>query len=245
MKIPAIQGIIDRRILVNYHVVPEVMARVLPPPFRPKTVRGYAIGGICLIRLKNIRPKFAPLPGGLRSENAAHRIAVEWDESGSTREGVYIPRRDSDSRLNTWIGGRLFPGQHHLARFNVAETADHLDVSLRSGDDSTRVRVRARSTDHFPSSSVFNSLAEASAFFESGSLGYSATETAGRYDGLELRCKNWQVSSLDVEEVGSSYFEDPSRFPVGSVGFDCALLMREIMHEWHGRADLWCAENGA
>jgi hypothetical protein len=45
---------------------------------------------------------------------------------------------------------------------------------------------------------------------------------------------------LDVDKIQSSYFEDPSRFPSGSVEFDCALLMRDIVHEWHGRPDLCC-----
>ena len=79
MRIPIIRGIIDRRILANYHVDPDVMARILPPPFRPKLVNGYAIGGICLIRLKGLRPRFFPFPLGIQSENAAHRIAVEWE----------------------------------------------------------------------------------------------------------------------------------------------------------------------
>ncbi|MGD9856995.1 MAG: hypothetical protein AB7U20_18755, partial [Planctomycetaceae bacterium] len=83
-------------------------------------------------------------------------------------------------------------------------------------------------------------LAAASAFFEAGSLGYSATSTAGRFDGLELRCRDWEVAPLDVEEVSSSFFDDDSRFPRGTVDFDCALLMRGIRHEWHSRADLCC-----
>ena len=72
-----------------------------------------------------------------------------------------------------------------------------------------------------------------------GSLGYSVTTTDGRYDGLELRCENWQVQPLDVTRVESSYFEDQSLFPQGSVEFDCALLMRGVQHEWHARGDLY------
>lgn len=108
MKLPAIDGIIERRLLVNYRVAPDALADILPAPFRPKLVRGYAIAGICLIRLANVRPRGLPARLGIRSENAAHRIAVEWDSNGRTYEGVYIPRRDSDSRLNACVGGRMF-----------------------------------------------------------------------------------------------------------------------------------------
>ena len=112
MNLPTIQGTIDRRILANFRAAPDVVAAQLPRPFRPKLQGSYAIVGVCLIRLKNIRPMFLPEQLGIGSENAAHRIAVEWDEDGHTREGVFIPRRDTDSHLNHWSGGKLFPGEH-------------------------------------------------------------------------------------------------------------------------------------
>lgn len=77
MRLPALRGIIDRRILANYRVDPVCMAAALPQPFRPQLVNGFSIGGICLIRLKHVRPKGFPARWGLQSENAAHRIAVE------------------------------------------------------------------------------------------------------------------------------------------------------------------------
>lgn len=238
MRIPAIRGVIDRRILANYRVDPAVMARCLPSPFRPKLVNGSAIAGICLIRLKQIRPRFLPLPIGITSENAAHRIAVEWTENGTVREGVYIPRRDTDSRLNTWVGGRIFPGVHHHADFTIDESGDRVSVALRSDDGSTQVSVAGTVTADIPADSVFPSLAAASEFFAGGSLGYSVTREHGCFDGLELRCTTWQVEPLAVEQVTSSYFSDEARFPPGSVHFDCALLMRGIRHEWHGRGSL-------
>lgn len=79
------------------------------------------MAGICLIRLKRIRPWFLPAFAGISSENAAHRIAVEWDEAGDTKEGVFVPRRDTSSRLNTLLGGRLFPGIYNHADFQVQE----------------------------------------------------------------------------------------------------------------------------
>ncbi len=241
MRIPIIQGIIDRRILANFRVDPDVMSKILPPPFRPKLFKGYAIAGICLILLTRIRPRFFPFPWGLRSENAAHRVAVEWDADGVTQQGVYIPRRDTSSRLNLWLGGRVFPGVHHYARFNVQETDKALSVSLQSTDGTTRVHVAGNVTDRLPATSVFESLDEASRFFEAGSLGYSVTRTPGRYDGLELHCDRWHIEPLDVTQIESSYFADEILFPKGSVDFDCALLMRRIAHEWHGRGELCCA----
>lgn len=114
-----------------------VLARLLPPPFRPQLVDGMGVAGSCLIRLAQLRPRFAPSFVGLTSENAAHRVA-----SSGTQEAR---------------------AQHSLT---------------------------------------------------------------------------WQVTPLAVQYVQSSFFSDPARFPPGALAFDCALLMRNIAHEWHARGQL-------
>ena len=238
MQIPIIRGIIDRRILVNFRVDAAVLARLLPAPFRPKLVNGAGMAGVCLIRLRDIRHRFVPPFLGLSSENAAHCIAVEWDQDGNTREGVFIPRRDTSSRLNTLAGGRLFPGVHHHAAFQVQEHDAHYRIELGSDDRHTRLLVEGHVAHELPPTSLFGSLKEASDFFERGSLGYSVTATPGQFDGLELRSFNWQVQPLAVERAESSFFKDRALFPAGSVAFDCALLMLGIEHEWHGRGRL-------
>jgi hypothetical protein len=240
MRIPVISGLIERRILANYHVDPDVITRLLPSVFRPQLVNGYAIAGICLIRLKNVRPRFLPVPFGIGSENAAHRIAVEWDADGEIRQGVYIPRRDTSSAFNVWVGGSLFPGVHHHAKFAVLESESHLSIGLQSDDGSTRIHVSGSVTDELPDTSVFSGLADASRFFAMGSLGYSVTRSKDRFDGLELRCENWAVEALEIERIESTFFDDKKRFPEGSISFDCALLMRNIRHQWFGREDLCC-----
>jgi hypothetical protein len=64
-------------------------------------------------------------------------------------------------------------------------------------------------------------------------VGYSARRRDGELDGLELATPVWEVEPLAVEHVHSSYFADERLFPPGSVAFDCALLMRDLEHEWH------------
>jgi hypothetical protein len=235
MIVPTLEGTIDRRLLVNYRVDPAVLQRLLPAPFRPKLIHGMGIAGICLIRLKKVRPRALPVPLGFTSENAAHRIAVEWEEQGTYREGVYIPRRDTSSRFNELIGGRLFPGVHHHARFEVTESYGDFSIHLVSDDGETRVTVLARLASQLPAHSIFASLEEASAFFEHGVLGYSVTNQPGKLDTLELRCKNWKVEPLQMTTVRSSYFDDHKCFPVGSAELDCGLLMRGVRHEWYVR----------
>src|SRR5688500_4721100 len=168
MKIPTLTGTIKRRILVNFRADPETVQRLLPAGIRPKLYRGKAVAGICLIRLEHIRPKIAPAFLGLSSENAAHRIAVEWDENGKTKEGVFIPRRDTDSTMNALAGGTLFPGEHNRADFSVGETDDLIDFSMTSRDDGIKVSFKATHANNLPTDSIFDKLEDSSEFFRGG-----------------------------------------------------------------------------
>jgi hypothetical protein len=247
MQLPTMRGLIARRLLVNYRVEPQTLRSFLPSPFRPKLVNGFAIAGICLIRLEHIRPDGLPSFVGVASENAAHRIAVVWtDASESPHEGVYIPRRDTSSRLNTVVGGRLFPGMHHHADFRTTTQPDHLQIAFTSDDGTVAVSVIGQTAPSLPSTSLFPSLADASRFFEGGSIGYSTARDIHSLDGLELRSQDWHVEPFGVTHVTSSFFENTTRFPVGTVTFDCALLMRGIAHTWHRREPLpiVCSEAG-
>jgi hypothetical protein len=239
MKLPTLQGIIKRRILVNYRVEPDAIQKILPAAFRPKLHRGQAVAGICLIGLSNIRPKFAPEFIGFDSENAAHRIAVEWDDekTGQTNEGVYILRRDTSSFLNAAFGGTIFPGEHHRASFTIEMDESKVNVAMRSEDGKVSVEIEGRVARRLPKTSIFASLAEASDFFETGSLGLSVTKDENRLDGIFLRTKQWKLDPLDLSRVHSSFYEDETIFPPDSIAFDHALLMQNVAHEWLAAPD--------
>lgn len=237
-RLPVIAGVIKRRMLVNFRAVPEVIQPLLPQGMRPKLHGEHAIAGICLIRLEQMRPKAFPAIMGMASENAAHRIAVEWnDAEGALHEGVYIPRRDTDSRINALAGGRIFPGEHHLSRFQVEDEAGKIRFAMQSADGEVEITLEGREGRDWPAESCFSSLAESSNFFYGGSVGYSATKKGCRLDGMQLRTETWKVVPLSISKVHTSFFLDERRFPNGAILFDHALVMREIPHEWHSVPD--------
>ncbi|HEX5791516.1 MAG TPA: DUF2071 domain-containing protein [Luteolibacter sp.] len=240
MNIPTITGIIRRRILVNYRADAAVVQAQLPSNFRPKLFQGQAIVGICLIRLEQIRPQGMPAIIGIASENAAHRVAVEWqDEQGQAREGVFISRRDTDSQLNALAGGRLFPGVHHLSRFDVSDEAGRITLRVQTeGQEQPLVDLVATETDAFPADSIFANLEASSRFFEAGCVGYSVRPDSCILDGLLLEVSGWSVSPLKVESVHSAYFDNPALYPAGSATFDHALIMRDIAHLWKARPQM-------
>ncbi len=237
MKIPTIEGLIRRRILINYKADPTVVKKLLPAgsPFQLKLVDGYAIVGICLIRLEEIRPKGMPKMMGISSENSAHRLAVEWQGGdGENREGVFVPRRDTESLLNALAGGRVFPGVHHHSDFKVNDAGGVISMQIKQKYiDQPLVSFEAKETEIFPESSVFGSIEASSKFFEAGCTGYSSRPNSSKLDGLMLKAMKWQVSPLIISDLASSYYDDNNIFPLGSIEFDHALLMRDIPHEWH------------
>lgn len=230
LNIPNMSGVIRRRLLLNYRIDPQVVAPLLPKGFRPKLVRGHAIGGICLIRLEKLRPKGFPSLFGIASENSAHRFAVEWEDDS---EGVFVPRRDTDSRLNSLAGGRIFPGVHRFSQFSIQDQDqnDEIEIAVRHQNE-VLLEVAAREAQEIPADSIFSSLQESSDFFEAGCVGYSSRPNSCTLDGLLLKVDDWQASALTVSHIRSRYFEDLNLFPEGSITFDHGLLMRDIPHQW-------------
>lgn len=232
MRAPTIRATIERRILVNYRVDPDALAGILPEPFRPALVGDFAIAGICLIRLGGIRPAGLPAVLGVTSENAAHRVAVEWDTAEGPVTGVYIPRRDTSSRLSALLGGRVFPGWQQRPRFQVKEADGSYRVQVSGHDGQVRIAVAAHRTATVMAGSVFGSVAQASEFFRCAPVGYAATPTAGVFDGVALTAEGWGIEPLHLDEVRSSFFDSPDHFPVGTAVPDSAFLMAGLETCW-------------
>jgi len=221
------RGVIERRLLVNYRGDPQVAQGLLPAGLRPVLADASAVVGICMLRLGQLRPDGAPASLGRRSENVAHRITVEWDDDGGVvRRGVYIPRRDSASRLNVAAGGRLFPGVHRAARFEVREDARRVEVSAWSPHEAWHVAARVER--HGPDSSrLFAGRDAAATFFRDASIGWSPGRRR-ELEGVEMALESWSLEPVVVRDVRSSFLDDPNVFPPGSLELDGAYLMSDV-----------------
>ncbi len=196
-----------------------------------------------MIRFRELRPNFLPSWIGMSSENAAHRIAVEWDEDGQMQEGVFIPRRDTNSWFNKTLGGRVFPGIFNRSTFDVSENGAEIHIRIVRSDDGEEVAFSGCAATELPSTSLFPTLDDAAGFFSLGATGYSATREKGHYHGMELNCLTWKIQPLDVIDARSCFFGDATLFPSGSVEIDCALLMQDVDHEWRSRPDLYLSRD--
>jgi hypothetical protein len=236
--LPTLEGVIARRVLVNFRVDPDVARRLVPAPLEPVVERGACVAGICLIRLERLRPKGLPAALGVASENMAHRIAIRYPAPDGPTDGVFIWRRDTDQALVSLLGGRVFPGVHGRAAFEVTEGdgALAMDVSTERGEADVALRARAaaawRPTTLFP---AFDDVVE---FFRRGDCGFSCSLRRDRLEGMRLKTLVWKMEPLAVDEVRAAFYADTARFPAGSAVLDGAVLMRGIPHEWHELADV-------
>ena len=161
--LPVLEGVIARRLLVNFRVAPEAAQKLVPAPMTVQIQSGFAVAGICLIRLEQLRPKGLPAAVGLSSENMAHRFAVRYPSEGGMQDGVFIRRRETDQRLVTLLGGRMFPGVHHAARFVVEDTGDCIKMDITTDGGASDVSLTAAPGVNLTPSALFATLADSSA----------------------------------------------------------------------------------
>lgn len=236
--LPTIQGVIARRMLLNFRADADVVQRLLPAPLEVDQQHGYAIVGVCLIRLENLRPQGVPAPLGLSSENMAHRVAIRYPGSEGMRPGVFVWRRETDERLVELFGGRLFPGVHRRARFEVTEDENRLAMTVATHDGKADVSFSARVSVEWRQTPTFDSFDEVSEFFRKGDCGFSCSLRGNELEGLQLKTLTWSMAPMEVESQRCAFYSDSDRFPAGSIELDCGLLMRGLPHEWHQLADI-------
>ncbi len=239
--IKIIKGTIDRRVLINYRLDPMCLDKILPEPFKPRLFNGYALGGICLIRFKDMRPTWLPKFLGTSSENGTHRFCVEWVENGKPRTGIYIMKRFTNSRLHEFGGGKIFPGNLTFSKFLVDEGSGKYHISFESNENDYVDVLVTEATAKFPSNSVFSNIQEASQFFEKDDIGYSTMDNKKNHQGIKLVTSNWEVSPLNVLSVKSSLFTNEKIFPDSSAQIDHSLLMKNIKHDWQVVDDICCS----
>ena len=145
--------------------------------------------------------------------------------------GVFIPRRDTNSRLTALAGDRLFPGLHHRAQFQVRDEGPEIHIAVSSHDGTLDLSAKAHESAAL-GGELFSCLDDAIGFFREGSHGYSPYGGLGHFTGVSLDCPRWDALPVQIDSVRSSMFDDHDAFPKGSCTVDFGLLMRDLPARW-------------
>lgn len=224
---PAVRGVVERRLLVNYRVEVENLDAVLSEPFRGREVggSGMGIGSVCLTRVENARPRFAPGFLGIPVETATHRVYARVE--GSDDHCVYVPRRDVSSGFHAFVMGSLLPTEFDRCEFRTEERDRKSLIKVDCGDEVVGILFQETERDEVNEDSVFYSLESASVFLCEGGVEYGLSGDV--YSGVETCPQEKDLKPVDVKEERSSYF--------GKIGaeFDSAFRMEEVEHVWEPR----------
>ncbi len=135
MRVPTMQGVIERRLLINYRLDRDVAATMIPAPFQPQLVNGWAVDGICLIRLGQLRPAVCQHAWASR----VRTLLIALPSSGTMRpdcgRACTSRTRHSGAVVNVAVGDRLFPGRHERtsrAPSRMMQLRSHSLLAIRS-----------------------------------------------------------------------------------------------------------------
>ncbi|MHB0957569.1 MAG: hypothetical protein ACYC0X_26110 [Pirellulaceae bacterium] len=229
-------GVVDRRVLILYRVVPEVLSEALPWGVRALEIHGRAVAGIAFARHRMAKSRL--LPARLvSSHTASHFVVVTGSQQSGGRDAALVTRCDCSSRFRLWIGGR--PIYHH-ARFRVVEERESLELVGDSDDRAMHLSLRAHVVRNLPHGSIFRTPGQAMEFLRAcaGELDLTlggAVEMDTSETGRRLR-----LQPLKVERLESSIFENLRRGALERVEFDSAYWVRDDEFAWAAEGTLCC-----
>ena len=214
MKIPVpdIRARVVERLIFNFALPPEALARRLPPGLRPAVVHGAAVASFCILDLENV--VFGPIPDrmGVRNVNCAHRFAVIDESTGEP--SVYVVERNTNSRLGAFLSSLGFPGKHPWVDARIERDVDAWEVTIGDLFSARARRAASLRSSLFPSLEVF------AAFLASGVRSYCPAVKPDTLNVVDLHKEEGAYEALEAERVTdrllSEWLDAPETLPIDS-----------------------------
>ena len=221
---------LEQRLLLIFRSEPEGLAPWLPDDVQLRSFRGLGVAGIWIERQESVSRL---LPARLAStQNVVHHVYVTRERvPRRERAGIFVLRRDTSSRWQSWsTAGPQVVRKHH-ARFRIRRRREAIDLVADSDDRVMHVALAAQLCEQLPANSVFRSIADATAFLRPSDAFLEAVEGLPKTPSRSP--SKWRLQPLAVERVESSLFGWPDAN--GPLQFDRAFTLRSI--EFAGRKE--------
>ena len=233
-------GTIDRRILILFRILPQVLEGVLPGDVRPREIRGCVLGGIALSRRRGVRTSLLPVRL-TTSHNAVHFLLVDPPGTTQRHGGTLVTRCDTSSRLQAWIGGHgIQRSKQHHARFRVSESKDSIELVSDSDDHAMHLAFKARIDRSIPRTSFFRSSQQAYELLRESLVALGLTPREVEVMGEPRAIRRSRLHPLIMERLESSVFSDARFTSAEAVQFDSAFWLRDDEFAWSGQGALCC-----
>ena len=223
--LPSVRARMHERYIVNVRVPPDALAAALPGCLDPQEVNGFGIVSFCVLDLRRI--SIAPVPpvAGPRSVSCAARYAV-LDEGGAP--SVFVPERQTGSRLGAWFTRRGFSAPHGLVDIEVSSHPDGgAEVHVRDdGTPTFDAWLRPRSSLE---SLAFDGVDDFAAFLAMGERSYGRSRHDGKLTVLDLHKSDAGYEPHMVERIGGSFIE---QWKAVGGEVDSAFRTTDARYEW-------------
>ena len=223
--LPAVRARMRERFIVNMRVPPHALATELPGSLEPQGVNGWGIISFCLLDLRRLT--IAPLPAvvGPRSVSCAVRAAV-LDEAGAP--SVFVPARQTSSRLGAWFTRRGFSAPHELVEIDVASHQDG-GTELRVTDRGVTA-IDAWLRPHTAvQSEAFDSLDAFARFLAMGERSYGRSRHDGKLTVLDLHKADAVYEPLSIERIDGPFVD---HWQSAGGELDSAFRTTNARYEW-------------
>ena len=205
------------RVVVFYRVEPDVARGLLPSELRPRITAGSAIVVLCYTHLGRLETRF--LPHRLAtSHHLAYRVSAEAAGENGPTCSTWVAHRETSSRIGARWNEKVFRHGHGRSRFSIEDDACELTLRVESsrGDE---LFLRASACES--TGTVFSQPNDVGEFFRNDGTIRPHGVFAREADVVDAH-NAFVPEPLALIELRSAFFEDPDRFPSGSVAIDGA-----------------------
>ncbi|WDE97072.1 hypothetical protein PQO03_03765 [Lentisphaera profundi] len=220
----------DRLILCNYRIKPDALEHLLPHGTRARIHNGRAFGGVTIKNYNCQKYDITAYLMGYPYEVILHSIAIEWDESDETKNGLAILALHNSSRVAAFLSKKTYPIKCLYTQFEADEhfTSYQFKVNAQKHE----IYLQAGMEPHFSKESFFTSAREAGNFFQESLIHqHSSNQNTDRFF-QSLAEGQWTCQALHIKEFTSQFFED--NFDEKDIEFDHAIMMKKIEPSWCG-----------
>jgi hypothetical protein len=234
--IPPVRARLAERLIFNFRLSPEAMARFLPAPWLvPQVVNGFGIASFCMLHLRGITVAPLSTTFGLVSMSCAPRYAVMDLKKTPPCPAVFVTQRWSSSAFGSWFTSLGFSAPHPYARTTWKKTDDSIHVSAVNRQRERIISVRVRPADSFQSQ-LFATANNFASFIASGVSSYGLSRYPGQLTKVDLHKTDNTYTPLSVDELDGPVIQEWAA--AGGV-LDSAFTTFGGRYEWtyHGLSD--------
>jgi len=225
----------DHSLVLTYALPARFLATFLPPGLILDTFGDFGFLAAAMVQTRGLRPAFLPRALGRDFFLTGYRIFARFRTAdGRLLRGLRILRSDANRRQMVWGGNLLTHYQYRLAQTAVKESADALEIRVKTPNAEADVDLVAhfgRLLDAPPPGSPFPDFRQARLFAGPLPFTFDYEPETHSIIAIEGVRETWKPAPVHVEVRRLAFLEHPP-FNQQHAILANAFHLRDIAYEW-------------